>query len=303
MLNQESTSKTFVRDPIIGSIRGKWFPIFSYFWSKWKMMKIKLLIENTAFQTKVAAEHGLSILIEENDRRIVFDTGQTDAFLRNSKIYELDPDSIESIVLSHGHYDHTGGLASLLQVNKHAKVYAKSTFRLFKSKTTGEYIGTPNLDLIPQKRIEIVNQRPEILPNVFIMPNIEIFDEKETHFTHFKIKEGDEMLDDRFDDELYLAIVKDKELSIISGCAHRGITNILRSAQKEFGLPIRLILGGLHTSKEPDEEVISLAETLDTFHIKDIYVCHCTGIDKYAILKQKCKANVHYASTGVNIFL
>lgn len=266
-------------------------------------MKIKILVENTAFQTKVSAEHGLSILIENEGRRILFDTGQSDAIIKNALVYELNPDSIESIVISHGHYDHTGGLLPLLKTNQHAKIYAKKGFDLYKTKQGGDYIGIPDIDLIPQERICTIDKPTEIIPNVFIMPNIEITDSEETHFAQFRINEGENIINDKFDDELYLAIIKDNELSIISGCAHRGITNIIRSAQKEFNLPIRLILGGMHTSKEPDENVLKLAFSINKFDIKDIYVCHCTGIEKYAILKQHCHANVHYASTGNNIFL
>lgn len=266
-------------------------------------MKLKILMENTAFQTDVKAEHGFSLFIENNKDKILFDLGQTDALLHNAKLFEIELEEIEHVVLSHGHYDHTGATEAFLKANKKAKFYVKRGFDCNRF-SAERYVGVPRTCQIPQERVIYIDKPTEISEGIYVMPDIDIHDSQDTHFNKFKIKEAFETHDDTFHDELYLAITKDEKLSIISGCAHRGISNIIETASKFFKLPLNLILGGFHIKNESVKKIDHLANRLNSFGIEQMCPCHCTGIESYVLLKSACPAiKMQYGHVGLNYFL
>lgn len=266
-------------------------------------MKLKILMENTAFQTDVKAEHGFSLFIENNKDKILFDLGQTDALLHNAKLFEIKIEEIEAVVLSHGHYDHTGATEAFLKANSKAKFYVKRGFDCNRF-SADRYVGVPLSCPIPQNRIVYIDNPTEISEGIYVMPDINISDMQDTHFNKFKVKEEDETHDDKFADELYIAIVKNEKLSLISGCAHRGISNIITSASAKFGLPINLILGGFHIKNESEQKIAHLADRLNTFKIEQMCPCHCTGIESYVLLKNACPSiKMQYGHVGLNYFL
>lgn len=121
------------------------------------------------------------------------------------------------------------------------------------------------------------------------MPEIPIFNKADTSLS---------ILNDKFPDELYLAINQNDELSIITGCSHRGITNIVNSAAIHFNLPVNLILGGLHTKDCKTSQFETIINYFNHNLPKSIGVCHCTGIERYSDLLQRCKTKVFYNYTG-----
>lgn len=265
--------------------------------------KLKILIENTVFQPEAKAELGFSLYIESHDKRILFDTGQSGLFADNARIFDIDVADIDVLVLSHGHYDHTGGLERFLALNSKAKIYAKRGFDQEKYSGTERYIGAPREVAIPADRLVIVECPTEIAEGIHIMPEIKITNQDDTHFLRLNRRENDQFVTDQFDDELYLAIVKSGKLTIVSGCAHRGISNVIRSAQEHFPLPIHLILGGMHTSHEEPAKIERLAHQFNLLKPERIVPCHCTGINQYAILRSNCDCPVEYGHIGMNLFL
>lgn len=266
-------------------------------------MKLKILIENTAFQTDVKAEHGFSLFIENNKDKILFDLGQTDALLHNAKLFEINLEEIEHVALSHGHYDHTGATEAFLKANKKAKFYVKRGFDCNRF-SSDRYVGIPHNCKIPQNRIIYIDKPTEISKGIYIMPNIDIHDTQDTHFNKFKVKEETETHEDNFSDELYIAIIKDDKLSLISGCAHRGISNIIETASDYFKLPINLILGGFHIKNESEHKIKHIANRFNSFKIEQMCPCHCTGIESYVLLKSACPAiKMQYGHVGMNLFL
>jgi 7,8-dihydropterin-6-yl-methyl-4-(beta-D-ribofuranosyl)aminobenzene 5'-phosphate synthase len=266
-------------------------------------MKITTLIENLVYKPGFHAEHGLAFLIETADKKILFDTGQSPAFMSNTEKLNIDISDIDAVVISHGHYDHTGGLNAFLQKNTKAKVYAKPDIFNEKYHGTQRFIGTVCDHEIVKNRIIFIENTIEIDDGIFIIPEIPIVDATDTSFKNFKIHQNNGFEKDEFNDELFLAIILDNKLSVISSCSHRGISNITRAALSRFKLPINLILGGFHLKDTSPEQYTSVTSYFRDIKPENLGICHCTGVDKYADLKRDCDCNVFYSYTGSYIML
>jgi 7,8-dihydropterin-6-yl-methyl-4-(beta-D-ribofuranosyl)aminobenzene 5'-phosphate synthase len=261
-------------------------------------MKIITLIENLVYKQGLVAEHGLSLYIETENQKILFDTGQSGLFLQNAQKLGIDIEAIDILLLSHGHYDHTGGLYPFLERNSKAKVYAKKGVFTPKYHGHNRFIGTMYNDTKLKNRLVYIDSITEIAENIFIMPNISIYNPTDTHFKGLKIKQGNEFIADEFNDELFVVIKQNKQINIITACSHRGITNICTTATKYFQLPVGLILGGFHMKESTTEEYVAITHYLRLIQPQSIGVCHCTGIEKFAEMYCKCDAHVFYNSTG-----
>jgi 7,8-dihydropterin-6-yl-methyl-4-(beta-D-ribofuranosyl)aminobenzene 5'-phosphate synthase len=261
-------------------------------------MRIVTLIENLVYKKDLVAEHGLSFYIETDNKKIIFDTGQTGNFLKNAVVLGVDIPEIDTLVLSHGHYDHTGGLYPFLQANSKAKVYAKKEVFFRKYHGTDRFIGTVYDSEALENRIHFVNEKIQIDQDIFIMPDIPIDNPLDTHFKHFKIQPDNGYEDDEFNDELFLAITHNKKLSVISSCSHRGITNIVDAAKKQFNLPVNMILGGFHLIDAPAEQYEAIRDYFRKTDPKLIGVCHCTGMDNFSKFLRDFKSSVFYNHTG-----
>ncbi len=262
------------------------------------MIKIVTLIENLVYKEGLFAEHGLAFYIETGNKKILFDTGQSELFLQNAKTMGIDFGDIDAVVISHGHYDHTGGLNTFLKVNSKAKIYIKKEAFMQKYLDNERFIGMLFDPLLTDARVEYVNKITEIDIGIFIMPDIPVINKIDTNFSRFKIRMPEGFENDVFKDELFLAITVNNKLSIISSCSHRGITNIVAAAIKHFNLPVNLILGGFHIKDCSTSQYVTITNYLEEISPKLIGVCHCTGIDKYADLKYSLNAEVFYNYTG-----
>ena len=266
-------------------------------------MRIVTLIENLAYQQGLVAEHGLSIYIETKTSRILFDTGQSGLFLQNAQKLGIAIEDIDSLVLSHGHYDHTGGLYPFLEKNSKAKVYAKSS--IFTPKYSGRtrFIGTPENPELLNNRMVYVDSITEIAENIFIMPDISISDSNGTHFEGMYQKIENEFTPDEFADELFLVLRQNDQINIATACSHRGITNICTEATEHFKLPVGLVLGGFHTKNCTPEQYEMLIDNFRQLKPKSIGVCHCTGIERFAELRKDLESDVFYNFTGNEIVI
>lgn len=261
-------------------------------------MKIVTLIENLVYKKGLYAEHGLAIYIETKNKRILFDTGQSGMFLQNAKTLGIRIDDIDILVLSHGHYDHTGGLYPFLEENSKAKIYAKKQLFIPKYSGRGRFIGTKFNDELLRNRLIYVDKITEIAENVFIMPEIDIANSGDTHFKGLKIKPDAMFFQDEFDDELFLVIKKDEKINIVTACSHRGITNICTAATNQFRLPVGLILGGFHMKDCTDKQYVQISDYLRILQPEAIGVCHCTGVEIYAEMHSDLKGHLFYHRTG-----
>ena len=261
-------------------------------------MKISTLIENLVNKKGLSAENGLALYIEAGNKKILFDTGQTGLFMKNAKVLGISIEDIDILVLSHGHYDHTGGLYPFLAKNHKALVYAKR--ELFTPKYSGHnrFTGTIfHIELLGD-RLHYVDSIIEIAENVFIMPEISVYDKNDYYFKNMNIKVNNEFVPDRFDDELFLALKEDGKINIVTACSHKGITNICTTTTDFFKLPVGLILGGFHLKDCTIQQYVQIMHYFRILQPESIGVCHCTGIEKYADMYHDCESHVFYNYVG-----
>lgn len=264
-------------------------------------MKIVTLVENIVKSGNLWAEHGLALYLETDNRKILFDTGQSGLFMQNAEKLGIPVEEIDSVILSHGHYDHTGGLYPFLERNNKAVIYAKEEIFIPKYCGKSIFAGTPLNESLIKDRIIFVDRVTELDENVFIMPHTKIYFPVDTHFKEFNKKVNDRIVPDEFDDELFLTIKHNNKLNILTACSHRGVTNICETANNHFNLPVRLILGGFHMSDCTTEQYVHILYYFRTIKLKTIGLSHCNGLEKYAAMYQECESHLFYNYTGNTI--
>ena len=266
-------------------------------------MKIVTLIENLVYQRELVAEHGLSVYVEDENVKVLFDTGQGGIFMHNAAKLGIRIEDIDALVISHGHYDHTGGLYPFLEQNRKAVVYAKKAVFDLKYNRERRFAGTPFHEEILKGRLHLTDKVTPLSDNIFIMPEIPVNHPEQTHFQeYFTLSEG-ELKPDCFEDEQFLVLLNNGMASIVTACSHRGIANIVEHTRQHFGLPIHTILGGFHTEKVPADQMEPVVDFFRTVNPQSIGVSHCTGIDKYALLRMHLGERVFYNNTGKEILL
>ncbi len=268
-----------------------------------KNVALTVLAENLVYSKRLSGEHGLSLLLQAGDTSILFDCGQSGIFLTNALELRRDIGTVEHCVISHGHYDHTGGLPAFLAHNDTAPIWIAPEAFIRRSNAKGEQIGISPQTRIPETRIRHGEAYCEIAEDVFLLRDVPEYYSEDMHTKGFFREAGDQLADDTFDDEQSLVLRHEDAISIISGCSHRGITNIVQHAKEHFGLAIRTLVGGFHLKGDSDECALKTIKRLDTFGIGRIGVCHCSGVDKYALMKATMKTPVFYCHTGSHILL
>ncbi len=213
-------------------------------------MEISVLLENTSINERLVNEHGLSMVVEYishgKKKKMIFDFGQSDAFLKNAESMGINLSDLDYGVLSHGHYDHGGGLPTFLEVNTKAKVYIqKKAFRSYyglsevpKSlsdidldQTPLKYVGL-NPDIKINTNVVLVDKDMEIDDGVFLFSGVPEKTPKPSGNQRLILKRGESFKLDPFDHEQNLLMVGDHYCVLFAGCAHNGIMNIVEEAEK-----------------------------------------------------------------------
>jgi Metal-dependent hydrolases of the beta-lactamase superfamily II len=259
---------------------------------------ITTLVENAVYGKGLQAEHGLSMLVDTGKHKVLIDTGASDLFIHNARVLGIDLSEVDYLILSHGHYDHTGGVHQFLALNTKAKLVCKREALLGKFKE-GQNIGIKGAEKIDESRLLIVDTTTEIIPDLFVLPQIKIVDKNDTHFEHFFTERDGIVVPDTFEDELAVALLHGKYLSILSSCSHRGITNVIRGAQEAFpDLALHLVMGGFHIHNAESDKFSIISGFLGRKLPRRLGICHCTGIDKFALFHQQFNDRVFYNYTG-----
>ena len=264
-------------------------------------MKITVLAENTACREDLMCEHGLSLFIETGKHRILFDAGQTDAFAENAAKLGIDLKAADLAILSHGHYDHSGGLACFLNENSSAPVYLHREAFVPHFNADGKYIGVdPILSGEPRLRFTDAEERVAEGITLYSCNGLP----RPVPFGSFGLtmQAGDRLLPDDFRHEQYLLMEENGKRICVSGCSHKGILNILSWFRPD------VLVGGFHFMKL-DPETADGAEALEAAAARLLqsptvyYTGHCTGQAQFEFLKARMGDQLHALSTGCEIRL
>lgn len=263
-------------------------------------MQLNVLVENRVSKRGLKAEHGLSFLLESDGHTLLFDMGATEQYMLNAKHLGYDLSKVDVAVISHGHNDHTGGLAQFVEENNFAKIYAKK--ETFEPKYKNErYIGVDTKININQERFVPIDEVAELLPNVFVFPVINKIYSSDQHKDQFFTRKGDNVVPDNFDDELFIVIIHDNKISVLSSCSHCGISNIVETARRYFDLPVHTVIGGFHL-KDDALGTKFIIDYFNSINPERIFTGHCTGINAFVELKNNCNAEVGYFETGMEFY-
>jgi len=273
-------------------------------------MKVTVLIENTA-QPPLKCEHGLSMHIEFQGKNYLLDAGTTEAFMKNAEQLGIGLTDIEACILSHGHYDHSGGFGIYLKENQIAKVYMmENADGDYYSGSGGlHYIGIPkNIVEEHKHRFVTISDVTKIAENMYLVPHHTKGLEKIGERANLYVKKGDAYIPDDFRHELSLVFDTEKGLVIFNSCSHGGIQNIVREVTEVFPeKEVYAFLGGLHMKGKRDgkdictfseEEIQLLIADMEEKGLKYLYTGHCTGIPGYELLKKYAGDRVQALTTG-----
>ena len=286
-------------------------------------MLIKGLVENTTVNDKLRSEHGLSIYVETKKHKILFDLGASNLFVKNAKELGLDLSEVDTVIISHGHADHGGGLKYFLEVNKKALIYVnRDAFTKHYSMRNDNKHHDISLDANLKSAVfeeNVVDSNGESLLGksrfVFVGDFFKIDDEL-TVFSGVKGEKywpktnanlyGADLKPDQFNDEQNLIITENGKKILFSGCSHNGIINIIEKFEQLEHTHADITIGGFHLSSPglgitEDERVIKIiAKELD-FRGMKYYTCHCTGLEVYKKLKDILGDNLDYLAAGTVI--
>jgi 7,8-dihydropterin-6-yl-methyl-4-(beta-D-ribofuranosyl)aminobenzene 5'-phosphate synthase len=255
-----------------------------------KMLSLSVLVDNTATEG-LSSEHGLSFWIEYNGKRVLFDTGQSDLVVQNAEKLNIDLSQTDAIILSHGHYDHTGGLKAVLDKAPNAVIYLHPDApKIRYSRKHGKpprQISMPQeccqslSDAVPKGKVVCTEKPERIYPGVMTTSTIprmmKYEDTGGAFYTDSECTIADEITDDQA-----LLIETPQGLVVILGCAHSGVVNTLHYAAKLTGQDhIYAIIGGMHLLNASDERIEKTIEMLKEYDLQKIGLAHCTG-DKAA---------------------
>ncbi|KUO51629.1 MAG: MBL fold metallo-hydrolase [Desulfitibacter sp. BRH_c19] len=277
-----------------------------------KDLKITVLVENTVgISIGLVGEWGLSFLIEIEGKTILFDTGATGAIVPNARTLGINLEDVDLVVLSHGHYDHTGGLRSFLQYYKGSLdiIAHPDIFKARYTVTDGKlrHVGIPYTRAELEglgANFQLITQPLEIAPNLFVSGEVPRNSTVENQDLRLKVLEGDQQLIDSVLDDFSLYVPTEAGLVIILGCAHAGIINIVEHARKVTGISkIHSIIGGTHLGPLPkvrQEETIEFLKSLD---LKLFAPNHCTGPQVSAELYNIFADSFKFVSAGSSFIL
>lgn len=259
------------------------------------LVKIQVLIENITENPDLHSEHGLSLYIETNGMRILFDAGQSELFAENAEKLGVNLADADVCILSHGHYDHGGGLLRFMELNDHAPVYMNRNAFGDRYSSSDKYIGLDER-LKNSGRIVFTDDDFTIAPNIRLMT----CNEKKKLYPMsaqglMAVVDG-KLVSDDFRHEQYLVVEENGKRIVFSGCSHKGILNIVKWMQPD------VLIGGFHFKKlnPAGDGRAMLAEAAEKLARGDTkyYTNHCTGLEQFVFLREIMGDRLAYLSVG-----
>lgn len=272
-------------------------------------MRIINLVENEIGESGCEAAHGLSFYVETDNHKLLFDTSPSEVVLRNAQKLGVNLSAVDTVILSHGHYDHSGGILPFAEINPRAKLYmqhnAGGEYYAFDGEEKGfRYIGI-------DKKILSLPQVQLLKGDAKIDDELLLFTVDQRAYplpsTNKRLRElcDGEYIQDEFHHEQNLLLTAGGKKIIFCGCAHNGILNVMETLERKFGsdsLP-DLVIGGFHLMKRTEfsgadtVEVTEIANRLKSYKAH-FATCHCTGIPVYTQMKEIMGGQLSYVRSG-----
>lgn len=271
-------------------------------------MIIKALVENTCNSGEYGSEHGLSLYIETKKHKILFDVGASKLFLQNAKKLGVKIDEINYLIISHGHYDHGGGLKVFLENNLKAKVFlhrlAFEKYYSLRLHNNLDYIGLDE-NLKQNKQIIFTSDIFEVDKGIQVFSNVIQKEPCPISNSNLLTELNGKMVKDTFAHEQNLIIEENGKTLLVTACAHNGIINILEHFYNLKGRMPDYVIGGFHlSSRSGSGEDIDTIDRIGKYLIDTkakYFTCHCTGLKPYYQLKSVMGESIDYLQTGSEI--
>ncbi|MFO7849473.1 MAG: MBL fold metallo-hydrolase [Spirochaetia bacterium] len=277
-------------------------------------MKLTVLVDNsTIIDSYFLGEPGVSFFLEDGETSVLFDTGYSDAFMRNAAKLNVDPLRADYLVLSHGHIDHTGGLDPLLKECLERRLKDRSAHcpellahpAVFTPKLM-EGLGSIGMSMSRQACSSVMKIKESAAPvrlseRLIFLGEIERKFDFESPAAIGSRKEPGGEVPDYLPDDTALAYVSDEGLVVITGCSHSGICSIVEQARRLTGVErVRDIIGGFHLLEPSEKQLEGTAEYLSTLQLPVLSACHCT--DLQSKLRLSRAAPLKEVGSGMEIY-
>lgn len=275
-----------------------------WFLSADSQLAITVLVDNTAGGEGLLAEHGLAFWIERGNTKILFDTGQGMALEHNARKLHIPLEQVNAVVLSHGHYDHTGALDKVLDRATVPSVYAHPAAfepKYSRKNNTVRYIGMGDLQqkaVRYQANIVTVKSPTEIASGIWCTGPIPRLNTVEDTGGDFYLDEKCTVADNLEDDQA-LYIQTEHGLVVVLGCAHSGVVNTLQYIRMLTDhAPIVALLGGMHLHSAREQRIRYTIDKLHDMKVEEIMPCHCSGFEAEAYMHEHFQGEYNHLKTG-----
>lgn len=272
-------------------------------------MRIINLVENELGDSGCEAAHGLSFYVETENHKFLFDSSPSEVVIRNAQMLGVDLTAVDTVILSHGHYDHSGGILPFVQLNPKAKIYiqqnAGGEYYAFDGEEQGfRYIGI-------DKKILSLPQVQLLKGDTKIDDELQVFTVDQRAYplpsTNKRLRElcDGQYIQDEFHHEQNLLLIAGGKKILFCGCAHNGILNVMETLERKFGSAMLpdLVIGGFHLMKRTEfsesdtSEVTEIANRLKSYKAH-FATCHCTGLPVFNQMKEIMGDQLSYVRSG-----
>lgn len=240
-------------------------------------MHISILVDNKSHSKEFECEHGLSVHIKVGDEHYLFDMGQTDKFIRNAEKLNIDLKKLNLAIVSHGHYDHGGGLINLLNLNPNIQIAINKSAtcqRYSVSTIMTKYNGLPNPDILIGNNIKFIDGIVKISEHLtlFTLPTPAPVN------NHLMAEHDGVLQPDTFPDEIFGLITEDNKKIIYGGCTHHGIKQLFSFCKNKLNIQhLDAFIGGIHLNGQDIEKINMAIDSAQAIDVKQWIINHCSG--------------------------